>query len=67
MLAKVERAKPGPRPGGVVSAGLTQLSKDLQLDHQTALEAQRIGTLPEEELRKTLEQARGGQVNAVIH
>jgi N6-adenosine-specific RNA methylase IME4 len=52
-LEKVERGKPGPK---VASAGLTQSFRaflaELQLDRQTALEAQRIGKLPPPELRK---------------
>jgi hypothetical protein len=37
--------------------GLTSLLRAIELDHQTALEAQRIGALPENELEKVLARA----------
>ncbi len=54
LLAKAERTHPGPRGKTDKSAGLTQLLVRLELDRQTALEAQRIGTLPPAELEKAL-------------
>jgi hypothetical protein len=55
-LAKWERAK--PRPGKTASTGLTQLLERLGTSKVTAMEAQRIGTLPEKDLRKALDEAR---------
>jgi hypothetical protein len=46
LLGKVERASPGPQGKRVTSGGLTQLLKALELDRQTALDAQRIGAMP---------------------
>jgi hypothetical protein len=51
LLAEVERGA-GPGRGKKVSAELTsfrQFIEQLGLDRQTALEAQRIGKMPEEE------------------
>jgi len=56
-LAKVERAT-HPGKGKVASASLTSLLTRLTLDRQTAMEAQRIGTMPDEELEKAYDKAR---------
>ena len=56
-LAQVERGI-GPGRGKKVSSGLTPLLKRLGQTRQTANMAQRIGTLPKEELKKTLAKAR---------
>jgi hypothetical protein len=53
LLAKVDRAT-APGKGKMASVGLTSLLRSLELDRQTALEAQRIGALPENELEKVL-------------
>jgi len=52
-LDKVERGKRGPKEEGVSSPSLTKLLKALDLSKQTALEAHRIGTLPEKEPNAT--------------
>ena len=48
-LAQAERAK-HPGKGKVASASLTSLLTRITLDRQTAMEAQRIGTMPDDEL-----------------
>ena len=48
MLAIVERSQGERTDKKTSSAGLTKLLAELELDRQTALEAQRIGTPPEE-------------------
>jgi N6-adenosine-specific RNA methylase IME4 len=58
LLAKVERAK-APGKGKMASASLTSLLGHLRLDKQTAVDAQRIGTLPANEFEKALKPYRG--------
>ena len=48
-----------PGKGKVASAGLTSLLARLELDRQTAMEAQRIGTLPTDEFENALKPYRG--------
>jgi hypothetical protein len=58
-LAEVERDKPFPG-SATVSAGLTRFRdflKQIKLDRQVAVEAQRIGTLPDAELAQALGRA----------
>jgi N6-adenosine-specific RNA methylase IME4 len=57
-LESVVKDKPGPKPKGVTSAGLMQFLKQLELDHQTAMEARRIAALPDKIFQEAIEQWR---------
>ena len=57
-LESVVKDKPGPKPQGVTSAGLMQFLKQLELDHQTALEARRIAALPDKIFQEAIEKWR---------
>jgi hypothetical protein len=57
-LESVVKDKPGPKPQGVTSAGLMQFLKQIELDHQTALEARRIAALPDKNFQEAIEQWR---------
>jgi hypothetical protein len=57
-LESVVKDKPGPKPQGVTSAGLMQFLKQIELDHQTAMEARRIAALPDKNFREAIEQWR---------
>jgi hypothetical protein len=57
-LESVAKEKPGPKPQGVTSAGLMHFLRELELDHQTALEARRIAALPDGVLVKAFEEWR---------
>jgi hypothetical protein len=56
-LAKRERASPGPKRKDA-SCGMTQLLTRLGSNRERAMEAQRIGTLPEPGLKKALDESR---------
>lgn len=58
LLVKVERAS-APGKGKMASSSLTSFLERLGTTRQTALEAQRIGTLPETLLKRTLKEYRG--------
>jgi len=57
-LESVVKDKPGPKPQGVTSTGLMQFLKQIELDHQTALEARRIAALPDKNFQEAIEQWR---------
>lgn len=61
LLREIERGA-GPGRGKKVSVGLTSfrdLLRQIGLDRQTALESQRIGTMPEPKLEQSLARYRG--------
>jgi N6-adenosine-specific RNA methylase IME4 len=59
-LATVERGKPGPvgKDTSAVQKYLKNLLQKIGLDKSVAMEAQRIGTMPDEELEKAYDRAR---------
>jgi hypothetical protein len=57
-LAKMERRQGERTDKGTSSTGLTKLLARLGTTKQTAMEAQRIGTLPEPGLKKALDESR---------
>jgi N6-adenosine-specific RNA methylase IME4 len=65
VLAAVERASTGPAGDRVRLSGLTQLLQSLGLTKPTALAAQRIGTMPDEELAKAFAEAR--EASRLLH